>query len=81
MTTQTKPAALLRLMAERKGEQITARDVVALHLAARTLEAQAEQMARHFGVYRETLAELVTHQARAEAMTDSLRAVLEVAHG
>jgi len=80
MTADTKGAALLRLIAARRGERITARDVAALHLAARTLEAQAEQMARHFEVYRETLTELVTHKARAEAMTDSLRAVLEVAH-
>lgn len=78
MTPHKKPAALLRLMAGRQGQRITARDVAALQLAARTLEEQAEQSAKHFSAYVDALSELVTHKARAEAMQDGMRALLEI---
>lgn len=78
MMPHQKPAALLSLMAERHGQRITARDVAALQLAVRTLDAQADLLQRQFEVYSETLHDLVKHKARAEALQDGLRAMLEV---
>lgn len=74
----SKPAALLRLMAERRGQRINARDVAALLLAARTLEVQAQEIDKSFLAYGTTLRDLVTHKADAEAMRDHLRAILEI---
>lgn len=78
MTAHHKPAALLRLMAERQGQRITARDVAALHLAVRTMEEQAAQLDKHFSVYGATLHDLVRSNARADALQDGMRALLEV---
>lgn len=78
MSDISKPVALLRLMAERQGQRITARDVAALHLAARSLEATREMSDKAMHAYRDTLHELVTHKARAEALQDGMRALLEV---
>lgn len=78
MTEIAKPCALLRLMAERQGQKITARDVAALLLAVRTMEALQELSDKGMAAYRDTLHELVTHKARAEAMQDGMRALLEV---
>lgn len=72
-----KPAALLRLMAERHGERITQRDCAALHLAAATLDEQGAQLDQLFGGYRDQLHGLVTHKARADALMAGLRALLE----
>lgn len=73
-----KPCALLRLMAERRGQKITARDVAAVQLAVRTMESQAAQLAKHFQVYGDVLHKLVAAEAKAGAMQDGLRALLEV---
>lgn len=78
MTAHTKPAALLRQMAQRQGQKITARDVAALQLAAATLEALAGLLDQHMRAYGDTLRDLVTHKARADALQDSMRALLEI---
>lgn len=78
MTDIRKPCALLRLMAERQGQKITARDVAALLLAVHTLEALREMADKGMAAYGDVLRELVTHKARAEALQDGMRALLEV---
>jgi hypothetical protein len=78
MTAQRKPVALLRLMAERQGQRITARDVASLQLAAATLEAQAAEINRHFRAYGDALSELIDHKSRADALQHGLRALLEI---
>ena len=78
MSTTDKPLALLRLMAERQGQKITARDVAALLLAVHTMDALQELADKSMAGYRDALHELVTHKARAEALQDGMRALLEV---
>ncbi len=73
----TKPAALLRLMAGRKGDKITSRDVAALHLAAAMLDEQAQQLAKHFAAYGDALSELIDARTRADAMQAGIRGLLE----
>lgn len=72
-----KPVELLRGMAARHGERITQRDASTLLLAAEMLETQAAELEKHFKVYATVLSDLITHQTRADAMTASLRALLE----
>jgi hypothetical protein len=78
MSAHQKPAALLRLMAERQGQRITTRDVAALQLAVRTMEEQATRLDRELIAYRDTLHELVIHKVRADALQDGVRALLEI---
>lgn len=78
MSPHTKPATLLRLMTERQGQRITARDVAALQLAAATLDEQAAQLDKHFSAYGDVLREVVINKARAEALQEGIRALLEV---
>ena len=73
-----KPCALLRLMAERQGQKITARDVAALLLAVHTLQELQALADKMMAGYRDAMHELVTHKARAEALRDGMRALLEV---
>jgi hypothetical protein len=73
-----KPCALLRLMAERQGQKITARDVAALLLAVSTMEALQQLADKGMAGYRDALHDLVTHKARAESLQDGMRALLEV---
>lgn len=77
MDSHRKPVALLRLMSERQGQRITARDVAALQLAAATLESQADQLSRQMRGLGDTLGHLVSAEARANALMDGLRALLE----
>lgn len=78
MSPTHKPCALLRLMAERQGQKITARDVAALQLAVRTMEELQDQHQLHIRAYGDTLSEIVTANARAAALQDGMRALLEV---
>lgn len=78
MTDIRKPCALLRLMAERQGQKITARDVAALLLAVHTMEALQALADKGMAAYGDALHELVTYKARAEALQDGMRALLEV---
>lgn len=72
-----KPAELLRQMAARHGERITQRDTAALLLAATTLENQADQLQRQSLAMRDTMFEAIGHGARADALQEGLRALLE----
>ncbi len=78
MSDIRKPCALLRLMAERQGQKITARDVAALLLAVSTMEALQQLADKGMAGYRDALHDLVTHKARAESLQDGMRALLEV---
>lgn len=78
MTPIHKPCALLRLMAERRGQKITGRDVAALQLAVHTMEALGAEITKHIDVYRELLSQVVTAEAKASALQDGMRALLEV---
>ena len=78
MTDIRKPCELLRLMSERRGERITSRDVAALQLAIHTMQALQELADKHMHAYRGALHDLVTHKARAEALQDGMRALLEI---
>lgn len=73
-----KPCALLRLMAERKGQKLTARDVAALLLAVHTLQELQALADKAMAGYRDALHELVAHKAHAEALQEGMRALLEV---
>lgn len=78
MDAHTKPVTLLRLMAERKGQRITQRDLAVLELAAATLESQAEVIGKQMRGIGNTLSDLVTAEARAKALTEGMRALLEI---
>ena len=78
MSRVQKPCALLADMATRKGQKITAKDVAALQLAVQTLAALDAQLTEHFRVYGNTLYDIVVAEARAKALTEGMRALLEV---
>ncbi len=78
MSGAHKPAALLRLMAERQGQRITARDAVALRLAASTLDELQQAEGKHFAAYRDALHELVSVKTAHDALRQSITAALEM---
>ena len=78
MTPIQKPCALLRLMAERQGQKITARDLAALQLAVATMEAQHAEIQKHMDVYRGLMTEVVVADAKSAALITGMRALLEV---
>ena len=73
-----KPCALLKLMAERRGSPITARDVAALLLAVRTMEALEIKLDQAFEAWREQANQSITASARSSALLDGMRALMEV---
>jgi hypothetical protein len=78
MSRVQKPCALLADMATRKGQKITAKDVAALQLAVQTLATLDAQLTEHFRVYGNTLFDMVVADARSKALTEGMRALLEV---
>jgi hypothetical protein len=78
MSRVQKPCALLQDMATRRGQKITARDVAALQLAVQTLATLDAQLTEHFRVYCNTVYDIVVAEARAKALTEGIRALLEV---
>lgn len=73
-----KHVELLRDIAARRGEKITARDVVALKLAAHTLKALAAQLDKSSGIYTENIWQVVIAEANTKAMRESIAAILEI---
>lgn len=76
MNPAHKPCALLRGMAERQGQKITARDVAALELAIQTMKVMHQERQNLFECYRDDMAEAVAQKARGEALLDGLQALL-----
>ena len=74
----TKVRVLLSQMAERQGEKISARDVAALLLAVRTLEALQVQLAKSQGAWGDQAMQSIKASAEAASMRDGIRALLEV---
>lgn len=72
-----RPCALLRLMAGRQGQKITALDVAALHLAVRTMEAQDDKLMQSFQAWGTEASEAIRARACAAALQDGMRALLE----
>lgn len=78
MAEAVRVSALLRLMAGRRGDRITARDVATLQLAANLVAEQDAKLGKAFEAWRTEAHEAITARTRHAAMVDGLRALLEL---